>query len=664
MSNLCVATVGAEYQIENKPWTVAHVGNDKVKLRCVGRGYEEEEFSYFDFNAAVYEGDIKIPKLAKNGVPLPDLNFVDLPSATKSTIYRCNAYVRKYAVDKHKRSITTSQVVDTVAKKLEDPDPPSTRTVERWYSKWLQLEEHWMAFIPASFLKNAKVRMDHCRNDLLIQIIEDKYLVFGSNFSYRDIQDAFETKLNLPEYRHLGRTAPSTATIGRRLDKVYGKIEIVMRREGEAAANRMLESLGEPERPTRVMQILEIDETIADCFLVDEYGIPIGRPTLVLIVDVFSKMIVGVCITFRAPSTAVIMKTIKMAIMPKDSVLEGVEGIEGDWPCFGIPESIRTDNIRHYWSEALGDAFFDLSIEQEHSKVRKPKGKATVERKFLTTNITHLNRLPGYVEEIRNRILDTGLDPEKNAILTLKEFKEHMFRWIVNDNNYKKTSGLNNRRPIDVWNESAEFYVPRLDRPLESLDVTLLAGVGERTIQSGKGVGYKSTHYSSPELMRLRAQLMDKKLFRKGFLNPSVKFRFDSDNLGYICVQDPITLEYFKVWTNDESYHGLSEPLYKCAKELQALIRKQDGKYVDVAEAVCLTKSRLVEMVGGKHKVAHRKKMAALKERMEQKEIDSPFVEEGIAFAERINKKVDNAEYSTNSSEVDLDFGPSSYLED
>ena len=129
MRNLCVATVGAEYQIENKPWTVAQVGNDKVKLRCVGRGYEEEEFSYFDFNAAVYEGDIKIPKLAKNGVPLPDLNFVDLPSATKSTIYRCNAYVRKYAVDKHKRSITTSQVVDSVAKKLEDPDPPSTRTV-------------------------------------------------------------------------------------------------------------------------------------------------------------------------------------------------------------------------------------------------------------------------------------------------------------------------------------------------------------------------------------------------------------------------------------------------------------------------------------------------------------------------------------------------------
>jgi len=659
----CVATAGSEYLMENKPWVVTFVGDDLVKLRCISRGFQEE-FTYFDFNAAVFEGDIKVPKLAKDGIPLPDIKFADLSSDIRSVVYRCNAYVRKYSVDKHRRSTTKDEIINLVAQKISDMKPPSLRTVQRWHKKWLQMDCNWIAFLDPKYWNSADIRMDHCRNALLMEIIEECYLVYKSNYSYRDVIAEFDGRIGLPEYEHLGNELPSPATIGRRLENNYGKVEVVRRREGEEAARRLLESMGEPERASRINQVWEIDETIVDCFVVNEYGVPIGRPTLVLVVDVFTNMIMGVCITFRSPSTAVIMHAIKMAILPKDKVLQDVDDIAGEWPCFGIPESLRTDNINHYWSDALSHALQDLKVEQEHSKVRKPKGKATVERKFLTINITHLNRIPGYVEKISARIQETGLDPVKNAIVNLDEFKGHMYRWIVNDNNYRPETRLKGRRAVDAWNDNAEFYTPRMDRTLDSLDTSLMSGVAERSIQSGKGIAFKNTQYTSTELMRLHTKISNKKKFKKGWKNPTVKFRWDDQDLGYIRVLNPITNEYFQVWTNNEAYHGLSEPLYKCSLEMKEQVKKQDGKNIEVSEAVRLTKKAFVEMTGGKQKIAYRKRVAATQERLKQKELDRPQVEKGDDFADRINNKAELGVDSMNNRSDDAEFGPSSCVED
>jgi len=661
--SVCIANIGDEYEIDKRLWKVTHI-DDKVVLRCSTRSIDAVEYTYFEFSAAVYEGDIKIPNFAIDSIPLPDYKYADLPQHVKEKIYRTNAYVKQYAIDKNSNSISTEQTIVSVASKLKDIGPPSTRSLERWYERWQEFEENWIAFIPKKYLIVASSRVNPIVDEIMIEAIENLYLVKNSNHSLQGVYDDIENTLSKPEYAHLEEKTPSKSTIKRRLDQNYGRIEIVRRREGEDAAKRLEEVLGVPERPTRILQWVEIDETVLDCFVVDENGIPIGRPTLVLIVDVYSKMITGVYVTFQKPSAAVVLQAIKMSILPKEPVLFGIDDIAGSWPCYGIPEGIKTDNIRHYLSVAFGEALFDLQIEQEQSRVRKPKGKASVERTFLTVNTGLLNKLPGYVASISERILDAKLDPQKTAVLTLDEFKEHLYQWIVNEQNYRQSQRLDNRRPIDVWNESLALHKPRNNRSLESLDISLLPTVIDRTVQDTKGIAFNNTQYTNKELMRLRARLLGRKEFKKNTLNPVVKFRWNPDDLGYIWVQDPETLNNIKVLTNDDTYYGLTEPLYKCAKELKAKILEQDGEDITVKEAVVRTRRKLAEMVGGKAKIAEQKRLAAACSKLEQKKLDKPNVKNGSDFANEIN----NGKHLPNTPEAhDAElpsFKPSRYMED
>jgi len=661
--SVCVASIGDEYEIDKRLWKVTNIGDDQVNLRCVSKALEEE-YTFFEFNAAVYEGDIKIPNFAIDGIPLPDLKYSDLPKHVKAEIFKKNAYVRRYSTDKSKASVFTDDVIKEVSKKLDDLKRPSTRTLERWYARWLEFDEHWIAFIPKRYLVDVSNRVNPIVEELMIDAIESLYLVRNSNASLEMVCTDINGQLRKPEYAFLDEKTPVKSTVKRRIDKVYGAIEVVRRREGEQAAKRLEETLGLPEKATRILQCVEIDETVADCFVVDEYGIPIGRPTLVLVVDVYSRIIVGVYVTFQKPSAPVVLQAIKMSILPKDTVISDVDDIAGDWPCYGIPESIRTDNIKHYLSDSFDEAMFDLQIEQEQSRVRKPKGKAAVERSFLTINQGLLNRLPGYVEKIESRIRETKLDPQKAAVLTLEEFKAHLYRWIVNEHNYRQSAGLDKRRPIDVWNESLAFHKPRNNRSLESLDVSLLPTVKVRTIQDTKGIAFNTTQYTSVELMRLRRRLWGRKKFKDNSISPVVKFRWNPDDLGYIWVQDPETLANFKVKTNDTAYHGLTMPLYKCAKELQAKIREQDGERINVQEAVCRTRRALAEMVGANHKIAEKKRLAAAQSKLDQKKQDEPFVDKGDDFASAINNGAALVCVKYGTEQGQTDFGPSSYIED
>ena len=658
----CIASVGDEYVMDQKPWKVTHVGDDLVKLRCISRGYEEE-FTYFDFNAAVFEGDIKIPKLARDGVPLPDARLADLPDKLRKRVFKILAYLRQYSVDKYKKSIKGEDTIARVADKLKDESPPDIRTLQRWNEKWIKHEKNWMAFIPKKYFEAYNIRTEPLRDKLLMQVISDLYLVKGSTFSYRAVQEEFDIRLKRPENKLLDQKSVGLNTIGHRLNKVIGRYEVIRQREGEAAAKSYLKSLGVPERATRINQVWEIDETPCDCFVVDDHGEPIGRPILVLVVDVFTDMIVGVCISFRAPSSATIMQALKSAILPKEKLIQGIDDIVGDWPCYGIPESLRTDNINHYWSDALNAAIVELVIEQEHSKVKNPTGKSTVERKFLTLNLTHLNRLPGYVEAISERIKENKLDPQKTAILRLDEFKEHLYKWIVNENNYKKSVRLDDRRPIDVWLENEQFYTPRMDVNIDSLDVVLASGIGARTIQPVKGISHNSATYSNTELQKLRLELINQKKFRKNHQNPSVTFRWYDDDLGYISVLNPITKEYIHVEAVEQCYHGLTLQLYKCANELKKKVKEQDGEHIEVDEAISRTRNALAELSGSKHRIAHQKRMAATQERFDRKKSEAHLVQNGDEYADRINEMATKDYSELENNHVGSSFGDTEHLE-
>jgi hypothetical protein len=56
---------------------------------------------------------------------------------------------------------------------------------------------------------------------------------------------------------------------------------------------------------------------------------PMGQPWLSLLIDYYSRMVVGFCLGFEPPSYAVIMEALRHAILPKSYLKERYPGGRG-----------------------------------------------------------------------------------------------------------------------------------------------------------------------------------------------------------------------------------------------------------------------------------------------------------------------------------------------
>src|SRR3546814_9200103 len=73
----------------------------------------------------------------------------------------------------------------------------------------------------------------------------------------------------------------------------------VARSRGGPDAARSRQSAGDVPPPvTAVLQQVQIDHTVVDLMIVDEYDrVPIGRPYLTIAIDVFSRCVPGFVVT-------------------------------------------------------------------------------------------------------------------------------------------------------------------------------------------------------------------------------------------------------------------------------------------------------------------------------------------------------------------------------
>jgi putative transposase len=107
-------------------------------------------------------------------------------------------------------------------------------------------------------------------------------------------------------------------------------------------------------RPSRPLDVLQIDHTPVDVIVVDQQRrLPIGRPWLTLAVDVKTRMIAGFHVSLWSPSTISLSLALSQAVLPKTSWLADRELQTLDWPVHGLPRSIHVDNAKEFHAEAL-----------------------------------------------------------------------------------------------------------------------------------------------------------------------------------------------------------------------------------------------------------------------------------------------------------------------
>jgi|TARA_R110000851_G_scaffold247060_1_gene399566 putative transposase len=242
-----------------------------------------------------------------------------------------------------------------------------------------------------------------------------------------------------------GLKSPHRRTIERRL----GDLDLRHRaqRRGETRTVKATTAVPGTLSTSRPLEIVQIDHTKADIFVVDEETRePIGRPWLTLAMDVFSRMVTGFYLTMDAPSRLSTSLCLLHSVYDKTAWLKARE-IEEPWPVAGLPDRVHVDNGADFRSRAFKRGCENAGIAIDWRPPGTPRFGGHIER-LIGTQMGRLHLLPGTTFSNAQDLAE--YDSRKHAALTLRELERYIALDIVGSYHQSIHSSLS-RPPLAVW---------------------------------------------------------------------------------------------------------------------------------------------------------------------------------------------------------------------
>lgn len=106
------------------------------------------------------------------------------------------------------------------------------------------------------------------------------------------------------------------------------------------------------------------------------------RPWLTVLVDRYSRCIVGFSLHPAPPSGEAVLDAVRMGIKRKDEILAQLGGITNSWECHGVPAGVTTDAGRASRSEELLAVSEVLQFSFHFKPLRQPWLKGQIESWF------------------------------------------------------------------------------------------------------------------------------------------------------------------------------------------------------------------------------------------------------------------------------------------
>ena len=205
-----------------------------------------------------------------------------------------------------------------------------------------------------------------------------------------------------------------------------------------------------------------VDATVADFYLV-------GRPTIYLAVDVFSRMLVGLHISMQPESWEGYAILLHNTFCPKPEYCSrfDISINDEDWPFHHIPVEIIADNssMRSVDTQVLASEF---QIRVEYTKGFTAKLKAVVEHYHSTIKELIRSQMPGLV----NKKNPTDNDWKANAAVSFPVLRKICIHEALLQNRYWPVKGISvsldlgllekGCTPISLWNQGMETHGGRL----------------------------------------------------------------------------------------------------------------------------------------------------------------------------------------------------------
>jgi hypothetical protein len=182
----------------------------------------------------------------------------------------------------------------------------------------------------------------------------------------------------------------------------------------------------------------QIDATIADVYLVSKYNRNwiIGRPVIYVVIDVFSRMVVGVYVGLEGPSWIGAMMALANAAADKVEFCReyGVEITQEEWLCHHLPDAILGDRGELLAMPIEENFIANLHVRIENAAAYRADWKGLVERHFSIIHGHVKPFLPGYVDvDFRQR---GAHDYRLDSRLDIDQFTQIIIYIILYHNNH------------------------------------------------------------------------------------------------------------------------------------------------------------------------------------------------------------------------------------
>lgn len=501
--------------------------------------YENEEYvvlkviNYYTVRIqSTQNPDIKLEVLTEQLSSQPNKKAVILDNFTDE---EWSIAEKRYEIIKDLLFVSrTKQEVIDLAKKHD----LAYTTIYRWINQYEENEQK-SSLVPRNKNRGKTgSRLDPNVEAIITDTIEELYLN-KQRYSFTKIYRKVKQRCKAEEL-----TVPHENTVRNRIKKIDPKLALKRRHSPRKAQREFNNFDGVFPDGVCPMDVIQIDHTPLDIILVDEkHRTPIGRPTLTLAIDVYSRMIAGFYVSLHSTGYFSVNQCLYNTFLPKEEFLKE-QSIKGDWNIYGIPRIIHVDNGAELVCADMERVCSELNIALVKRPVGEPQFGSHVER-FFSTLKSEVHNLPGTTfSNIKER---DGYNSEKKAALTLKELIKWLTHYFLTIYHKKIHLGMENtpekQYEIGIFGDDENIGIGQLPDILEdkeSIKITLLPTT-LRTIQKD-GIALDGITYYG-DVLRHWINKKDEKGNKLKF-----KVKRDPLNIKKIYFFDPELEEYFEIY--------------------------------------------------------------------------------------------------------------------
>jgi hypothetical protein len=325
----------------------------------------------------------------------------------------------------------------------------------------------------------------------------------------------------------------------------------------------------------------QIDATIADVFLVsrlDRRRI-IGRPVLYVVIDVFSRMIVGIYVGLEGPSWIGAMMALANTAEDKVKFCKRFGRVitHDEWPCDQLPATLLGDG-GEIASELISVLLTNFNIVVETAASYRADWKGIIERRFRLLPAVYKPFVPGYIDvDYRAR---GGTDYRYDAALDIDDFTGIIIESALYFNNEYELSKYDKDRsvaadrvppiPTDLWDWGKTHRSGALRSFPHDLVKFFLMPVANASVTE-LGLKFKGNYYTT-------AKAVEDRWFDRARQQGrwQVPVSYDTRDIDRICVHDPKSASRYSIATlTDRSRANKHLTLFEA--EQQDYLAKHDS---------------------------------------------------------------------------------------